>query len=115
MSLFSSRGIRLSIDDFGTGYSSLARVRDLPVDYFKIDKCFIDGLPDNPKDAAIVRTIVALASSLGIGTVAEGVESAEQLAFLQNEGVGIIQGFYLGRPQAAEDVEKLLTNNVSLA
>lgn len=108
LSLFSSRGIRLSIDDFGTGYSSLARVRDLPVDYFKIDKCFIDGLPDNPKDAAIVRTIVALATSLGIGTVAEGVETVAQLRFLQDEGVSIIQGFYLGRPQPAADIDFLL-------
>jgi diguanylate cyclase (GGDEF)-like protein/PAS domain S-box-containing protein len=108
LNLFSGRGIRLSIDDFGTGYSSLARVRDMPIDYFKIDKCFIDGLPDNTKDAAIVRTIVALASSLGIGTVAEGVETSAQLLFLQDENVDIIQGFYLGRPQPARDIECLL-------
>jgi diguanylate cyclase (GGDEF)-like protein/PAS domain S-box-containing protein len=101
-------GIRLSIDDFGTGYSSLAHLRDLPVSYFKIDKSFIDGIPGNAKDAAIIRTIVALGDSLGIGTVAEGVETVDQLEFLKTEGVGIIQGFYFSKPLPAGQLPAFL-------
>ena len=97
-------GISLSVDDFGTGYSSLSHLRDLPVSCFKIDKSFVDGVPGDKKDVAIVRTIVALGGSLGISTVAEGVETFEQLIFLQQEGVPTIQGFYFSKPIPAEDV-----------
>lgn len=101
---FSTAGIRLSVDDFGTGYSSLSHLRDLPVSCFKIDKSFVDGVPDDKKDVAIVRTILALGNSLGIDTIAEGVENLEQLIFLQQEGVKTIQGFYFSRPIPAQDV-----------
>jgi EAL domain-containing protein (putative c-di-GMP-specific phosphodiesterase class I) len=97
-------GISLSVDDFGTGYSSLSHLRDLPVSCFKIDKSFVDGVPGDKKDVAIVRTIVALGGSLGITTVAEGVETLDQLTFLQQEGVPTIQGYYFSKPIPAKDV-----------
>jgi len=95
---FAAHGIRMSVDDFGTGYSSLSHLRDFPVSCFKIDKSFVDGVPDENKDVSIVRAIVALGESLGIRIIAEGVEKAEQLAFLRNLGVETIQGFYFSRP-----------------
>jgi diguanylate cyclase (GGDEF)-like protein/PAS domain S-box-containing protein len=101
---FSQSGIRLSVDDFGTGYSSLSHLRDLPVSCFKIDKSFIDGIPDDRKDVAIVRAIIALGNSLGTSTVAEGVETLEQLRFLQQESVATIQGYYFSRPLPAAEV-----------
>ncbi len=101
---FYQSGIRLSVDDFGTGYSSLSHLRDLPVCCFKIDKSFIDRVPGDIKDVAIVRAIIALGNSLGISTVAEGVETIEQLRFLQQDGVATTQGFYFSRPLPAHEV-----------
>ncbi|PKO88781.1 MAG: hypothetical protein CVU16_13215 [Betaproteobacteria bacterium HGW-Betaproteobacteria-10] len=101
---FAAAGVTLSVDDFGTGYSSLAHLRHLPVSCFKIDKSFVDGVPENIKDVAIVRAILALGQSLGVSTVAEGVETLEQLAFLRNEGVTTIQGYYFSRPIPAAAV-----------
>ena len=101
---FYQSGIRLSVDDFGTGYSSLSHLRDLPVSCFKIDKSFIDGVPGDIKDVAIVRAIIALGNSLGTSTVAEGVETLEQLRFLQQDGVPTIQGYYFSRPLPAAEV-----------
>jgi diguanylate cyclase (GGDEF)-like protein/PAS domain S-box-containing protein len=97
-------GVLLSIDDFGTGYSSLSHLRRMPVSCFKIDKSFIDGLPESAEDAAIVHMILALGSSLKINVVAEGVETAEQVDFLCAAGVRNIQGFYYARPMPAEDL-----------
>lgn len=101
---FAKKGISLTVDDFGTGYSSLSHLRDMPVSCFKIDKSFVDGVPGDAKDVAIVRTIVALGNSLGISTVAEGVEVPEQLAFLKKEGVATIQGFYFSKAISAAEV-----------
>jgi len=101
-------GIRFSIDDFGTGYSSLSYLRRFPLDNLKIDKSFIDDLPHNEDSAAIVRTIIALAQSLNLKTVAEGVEKAEQLQLLEAAGVDYIQGYYFSRPVTLERLIELI-------
>nr|MDQ3757682.1 EAL domain-containing protein [Actinomycetota bacterium] len=96
-------GVRMSIDDFGTGYSSLSYLKRFPVDVLKIDRSFVDGLGVDPEDQAIVTAVVSLARALGLGVVAEGVETAEQLDEVRRLGCNSVQGFYLGRPQPADD------------
>jgi diguanylate cyclase (GGDEF)-like protein/PAS domain S-box-containing protein len=91
-------GITISIDDFGTGYSSLSYLKKLPVDTLKIDKSFIDGLPEKEDDSIIVSSIVALADSLQLKTVAEGVENQEQKEFLSLLGCDTIQGYLYSKP-----------------
>jgi diguanylate cyclase len=101
-------GVRLSMDDFGTGYSSLAHLRMLPIDRIKIDKSFVHGLVANHSDRAIVRCIIDLATSLGLGTVAEGVEDVATLELLQTMGCQAAQGYQLARPCSPEGVEELV-------
>jgi diguanylate cyclase (GGDEF)-like protein/PAS domain S-box-containing protein len=101
-------GVTFAIDDFGTGYSSLAYVKNFPVDRLKIDQCFLRNLIDDPNDAAIVRTIINLGHSLGLKVVAEGVESAEQLEFLRNEGCDEVQGYYFSEPVNVADFAALI-------
>jgi diguanylate cyclase (GGDEF)-like protein len=95
-----SLGVRLSIDDFGTGYSSLHQLRGLPVHEVKIDKAFVDHVDGDGADRAVVRAIVELCDSLGLTTVAEGVEQASQAYALESLGVGQVQGYFYGRPMA---------------
>jgi len=92
-------GVSLAIDDFGTGYSSLAYLRAFPVHELKIDKTFVASLPGDEDAASLVRTILQLAKSLSLGTVAEGVETAEQYDALRALGCDRVQGFYVSRPQ----------------
>ncbi|MFT4817927.1 MAG: diguanylate cyclase (GGDEF)-like protein/PAS domain S-box-containing protein [Marinobacter psychrophilus] len=99
-------GVLLAIDDFGTGYSSLAHIKHLPVTCLKIDKVFIDDLPHDAYDVAIIRTVLALGHSLGFRVLAEGVETEEQFLFLVEQGIDTIQGYYFGKPMEAIALEQ---------
>jgi diguanylate cyclase (GGDEF)-like protein/PAS domain S-box-containing protein len=101
-------GVRLAIDDFGTGYSSLAYLKRFPLDVLKIDKSFVDDIPHSQDDMQIAATIVAMAHTLRLKVVAEGVETAEQLAFLRTQGCDLYQGYFISPPVPAEALEGLL-------
>jgi EAL domain-containing protein (putative c-di-GMP-specific phosphodiesterase class I)/CheY-like chemotaxis protein len=108
-------GMRVAVDDFGTGYSSLAYLKRFPVDTLKIDIAFIREVTSNPDDAALVDAIIAMAHSLRLTVVAEGVESAAQLAYLARRRCDQIQGYYFSRPLAAAQFGQLLQDDVRLA
>jgi diguanylate cyclase (GGDEF)-like protein len=102
-------GVTIAIDDFGTGYSSLAYLRRFPIDLIKVDKGFVDGLhAADQRGQAILRAVIALAEALGVDSVAEGVETAEQAQILTDSGCYGAQGFYFGRPQSAEQITELI-------
>ena len=103
LQFFRRIGVSIAVDDFGTGYSSLAYLRRLPITTLKIDKAFIDdlGRPGDSEDAAITTTVIAMARSLGLNVVAEGVETAEQLAFLRQHRCDVVQGYWLSQPLPA--------------
>ena len=102
-------GVRLSVDDFGTGYTSLSYLRRFPIDVLKIDKSFVRDLTPNSQDEAIVRAIVTLASSLGLRSIAEGIESRALLDQLRGIGAFEVQGFFLGEPAPASQAPQLLS------
>ena len=104
-------GVHISIDDFGTGYSSLNYLKRFSIDTLKIDQSFVRDLPDDPDDSAIVITIIAMARSLRLGLVAEGVETEAQLAFLKAHGCEEIQGYLAARPLPPEDFEQWLSTH----
>jgi diguanylate cyclase (GGDEF)-like protein len=104
-------GVSFSIDDFGTGHSSLARLRKLPVNELKIDRSFVTDMANNPDDAIIVRSTIDLAHNLGLSVVAEGVENAAVLDRLAAMGCDVVQGYHLGRPMPADDLERLARDN----
>ena len=104
-------GVRLAIDDFGTGYSSLTYLRRLPVDILKVDRTFVDGLGREVEDTEIVRLVVTLAQSLGLRTVAEGVEEPSQMEELARLGCDLAQGFLLWKPMPADEMGELLANS----
>ena len=103
-----SIGFDISIDDFGTAYSSLAYLKRFPVDRLKIDRSFISDIPDDTDDIAITMAIIAMAKSLNLSIVAEGVETAAQLTFLKLQGCQEVQGYYFSRPMNAEKAAELL-------
>jgi diguanylate cyclase (GGDEF)-like protein/PAS domain S-box-containing protein len=103
-------GVRIAIDDFGTGYSSLSRLRRFPLDVLKIDQSFVAGIPQASHSVALTRTMIHMAQDLGLTTVAEGIETEEQLLVLRAEGCVSGQGFLFARPLEAEDVERLVAD-----
>lgn len=102
-----SREIRLAIDDFGTGYSSLSYLKRFPLDVLKIDKSFIDDISHDQDDRKIIKAIIEMGHTLGIKVLAEGVESAEQLAYLHAQGCDLYQGYLRSRPVPATEFSVL--------
>jgi EAL domain-containing protein (putative c-di-GMP-specific phosphodiesterase class I) len=105
-----TQGVHLAIDDFGTGYSSLNYLKHFPLNVLKIDKSFIDNIPFHQDDMEIAATIIVMGHILGFKVLAEGVETAEQLAFLQAKGCDSYQGYMKSRPIPAKDFTELLSN-----
>jgi diguanylate cyclase (GGDEF)-like protein/PAS domain S-box-containing protein len=111
MKVFLDMNIHLVVDDFGTGYSSLSYLKRFPVDTLKIDKSFVDGIGKDPESTAIVTAIVSLAQSLGMKVTAEGIETHEQMEYLQSLNCEQGQGYYFSRPLPAEAAEAILSRN----
>jgi diguanylate cyclase (GGDEF)-like protein len=108
-------GVRISMDDFGTGYSSLSYLRSFPFDKIKIDQSFVRDLASNVDSKAIIRAVTALGSSLGMKTIGEGVETQEQLEYLEQEGCTEGQGYFFSKPKPAREVLKLLSKQRVIA
>jgi diguanylate cyclase (GGDEF)-like protein len=108
-------GVTIAIDDFGTGYSSLSYLQKLPLDKIKIDRSFINGLPDDEHNRAIVDAVVALGRALNLSVIAEGVETEEQLCSLKARGCLQVQGYLLGRPVESQDAQALLVDSADSA
>ena len=108
-------GVALSIDDFGTGYSSLSQIKNFPIDRVKIDQSFVRNITVCEEDGAITRAVIALADSLGIQVLAEGVERKEQLDFLRENRCDEIQGYLLCKPASAQHLAQNAAAIISLA
>jgi diguanylate cyclase (GGDEF)-like protein len=102
-------GLKLALDDFGTGYSSLTYLRSFPIDVVKIDRSFVDGISQDGSGAAIVRSVIELATTLGLECIAEGVETVEDMATLRELGCTTAQGFLIAQPLTAADAARLIS------
>ena len=103
-------GVKISLDDFGTGFSSLSYLKGLPIDTLKIDKTFVDTLLTDTNTKIITESIIYMVKRLGYETIAEGVETEEQFLYLKELGCNVIQGYFLGRPMPAGEIEDLLAD-----
>jgi EAL domain-containing protein (putative c-di-GMP-specific phosphodiesterase class I) len=108
-------GVTLAVDDFGTGYSSLGYLKRFPVSELKLDQSFVRDLSDDPEDRALASAVVRIGQSLKLKVVAEGVETAEQLAFLRDEGCEVAQGYHFARPMPAEALSAWLAGRLQPA
>jgi EAL domain-containing protein (putative c-di-GMP-specific phosphodiesterase class I) len=104
------RSVVVAIDDFGTGYSSLSYLKRFPIDYIKIDQSFVRGIPRDAEDIGIVRAIIALARTLDVQLIAEGIDTPEQLAFLEREGCNEGQGYLISTSLPAERLPAFIQN-----
>ena len=103
-------GVQISIDDFGTGYSSLSYLHRFPIDLLKVDRSFVSSMEDGTENGEIVRTVIALAKTLGLSVVAEGIESIHQFHQLRILGCEFGQGYLFSRPVPVDEVEKILAD-----
>jgi EAL domain-containing protein (putative c-di-GMP-specific phosphodiesterase class I) len=106
----SAMGVRIALDDFGTGYSMLGQLKQFPINTVKIDRAFVKDLGRDPDAATIVKALSALARSMSLTVVAEGVETDEQVASLRDLGCDLVQGFYFSPPVPPEEARKLLAD-----
>jgi EAL domain-containing protein (putative c-di-GMP-specific phosphodiesterase class I) len=107
--LISARGVRVAVDDFGTGYSSIGYLKRFPIDFVKLDRSFVVGLPLNEDDVSIARAVIGMAHSLGLQIIAEGVETEAQRAFLARNGCDEMQGYLVARPMPAAECAAFLS------
>jgi EAL domain-containing protein (putative c-di-GMP-specific phosphodiesterase class I) len=108
VSFLKKQGIKVILDDFGIGYSSLSYLKDIPFDILKIDKIFVREMLKSKKETALVKSIIDIGHSFDMKVLAEGVETKEQLNYLDIMGCDYVQGFYLAKPMPEEEVKKLL-------
>ena len=111
MNVLKDIGIHFALDDFGTGYSSLAYLKRLPLDQLKIDQGFVKNILIDPNDAAIAKMVIALADTMGLAVIAEGVETQEQRDYLEREGCHAYQGYFFSRPLPIDAFEALVTTD----